>query len=102
MDVLVRIKRLIIQRKVIFTEKAELEMQSEQLTPELILESILNAPAINKTIRSTNPKTGKRELLHIIKGLTYNGILIYTKGKIVKHKNEEVFYVLISSKRSTD
>jgi len=36
MDVLVRIKRLVIARRVIFTEKAECEMAAEFLTAELV------------------------------------------------------------------
>ncbi len=65
-------------------------------------EAILNAPAVTKTLRSHNPVTGKRELLYVIKGLTFDGLAIYTKGKILKYAEQEVFYVLISSKRSTD
>ncbi len=54
MDILVRIKRLVIARHVLFTQKAEGEMEAESLTPELIYESILNAPAIFKALRSRN------------------------------------------------
>jgi len=63
MDVLVRIKRLVIARRVVFTEKAETEMVVDALTPELVYESILNAPAISKTLRSRNPRTGQAEKL---------------------------------------
>ena len=38
----------------------------------------------------------------MIKGLTFDGLDIYTKGKILKQEEREVFYVFISSKRSTD
>lgn len=38
----------------------------------------------------------------MIKGITYDGMVIYTKGKITTFEGREVFYVLISSKRSTD
>lgn len=55
MDILVRIKRLVIGRHVLFTQKAEGEMAEESLTPELVYESILNAPAIFKAVRSRNP-----------------------------------------------
>lgn len=55
MDTLVRIKRLVIARNVLFTQKAEGEMATESLTPELVYESILNAPSIFKTLRSRNP-----------------------------------------------
>ena len=102
MDVLVRIKRLVVSRRVLFTEKAEMEMAAEALTPELVYEAILNAPAIFKVLRSRNPKAGTSERLYVIKGLTFDGVDVYTKGKILKNKGVEVFYVLISSKRSTD
>jgi hypothetical protein len=102
MDIFIRIKRLVISRRVLFTEKAEIEMARDALTPELVYEAILNAPAIFKVLRSHNPKTGKAERLYVIKGLTFDGLEIYTKGKMLKKEGVDVFYVLISSKRSTD
>ncbi len=102
MDTLVRIKRLVIARNVLFTQKAEGEMATESLTPELVYESILNAPSIFKTLRSRNPQTRKTERLYVIKGLTFDGLDIYTKGKVLTKEGVDVFYVLISSKRSTD
>lgn len=102
MDTLVRIKRLVIARNVLFTQKAESEMAAESLSPELVYESILNAPSIFKALRSRNPRTRKMERLFVIKGLTYDGLDIYTKGKILTKEGVDVFYVLISSKRSTD
>jgi len=102
MDTLVRIKRLVIARNVLFTRKAEGEMAAEALTPELVYESILNAPCIFEALRSRNPRTRKIERLYVIKGLTFDGLDIYTKGKILTKAGGDVFYVLISSKRSTD
>jgi len=102
MDIFVRIKRLVVARRVLFTEKAETEMVADALTPELVYESILNAPAIFKVLRSRNPHTQRAERLYVIKGLTFDGLDIYTKGKILTKEGAEVFYVLISSKRSTD
>ena len=102
MDVLVRIKRLVVSRRVLFTEKAETEMAADALTPELVYEAILNAPAIFKVLRSRNPKAGRSERLYVIKGLTFDGVDVYTKGKILKKEGVEVFYVLISSKKSSD
>jgi hypothetical protein len=103
MDILVRIKRLVVSRRVLFTEKAEIEMARDALTPELVYEAILNAPAIYKVLRSRNPKAGGRsERLYVIKGLTFDGVDIYTKGKILKKEGVDIFYVLISSKKSTD
>jgi hypothetical protein len=102
MDVLVRIKRLVVCRRVLFTEKAETEMRRDALTPELVYEAILNAPAIFKVLRSRAPKARRGERLYVIKGLTFDGVDVYTKGKILKKERVEVFYVLISSKKSTD
>jgi len=101
-DIFARIKRLVISRKVLFTEKATDELRNDDLTREDVYEAILNAPCIQKTLASRNPRTGAREKLYVIKGMTFDGIDIYTKGKILQHLGEEVFYVLISSKRSTD
>jgi hypothetical protein len=102
MGILVRIKRMVIAGQVLFTEKAQDEMDIDALVPELVYEAILNAPAVTKTLRSRNPVSGKREILYVIKGLTFDGLAIYTKGKILKYAEQEVFYVFISSKRSTD
>lgn len=102
MDVFIQIKRLVISRRVLFTEKADMEMARDSLTPEMVYEAILNAPAIFKVLRSRNPKTRKIEKLYVIKGLTFDGLEIYTKGKILKKEGVDIFYVLISSKRSTD
>lgn len=77
-------------------------MSADGLTPETVYEAILNAPAIFKVLRSRNPRTDKVERLYVIKGLTFDGLAIYTKGKILEKEGVEVFYVLISSKRSTD
>ena len=99
---LVRIKRLVLAQRVIFTAKAESEMYTDGLSHEVVFEAIINAPAITKTLRSRNPRSGRRETLYVIKGLTYDGLVIYTKGKIASFEGREVFYVLISSKRSTD
>ena len=102
MDALITIKRLVISRRVLFTEKAEVEMALDALTPELVYEAILNAPAIFKVLRSRNPKTHQAERLYVIKGLTFDGVGVYTKGKILNKEGVELFYVLISSKKSTD
>jgi hypothetical protein len=102
MDLLARIKELVIEDRIILTEKAQNEMEADGLTRRDIRNAIVNAPAINKVLRSRNPRTGSAETLYVIKGVTYDGIFVYTKGKIDKAGNEEVYYVFISSKRSTD
>ncbi|OGV73590.1 MAG: hypothetical protein A3K19_13685 [Lentisphaerae bacterium RIFOXYB12_FULL_65_16] len=77
-------------------------MTVDRLTPEMVYESILNAPSVFKTVRSRNPASGQPESLYIIKGLTFDGLDIYTKGKMLTREGVELFYVLISSKSSTD
>lgn len=101
MDILVRIKRLVIARRVIFSAKAREERLACDLTVEDILESILNAPTINKTLRSTSRfRKLRREKLYVIISSTYDGRLIYTKGTIRKVNDVEEFYILISAKWS--
>jgi len=43
---LIQIKRLVIARRVMFTQKARIEIERDRLTEELVLEAILNAPLI--------------------------------------------------------
>ena len=81
MDVLIRIKRLVIARRVVFTEKAEVERDADNLTPETVYEAILNALAIYKKIRSRDPVSGQRENLYVIIGLTFDGQTILPKEK---------------------
>jgi len=100
LDTLIKIKRLAYRGKVAFSEKALAEMSREQIDPDMVIEAILNAPTISKTIRSRNPKTGEREYLYVLFGYTYAGLILYTKGKIQKENDEERLYLLISSKRS--
>ena len=51
MDVLVRIKRLVIARRVEFTLKAETERLCDGLSVEDVLESIVNANGVKKVSR---------------------------------------------------
>ena len=102
METLIHIKRMVLAGRVIFTDKAEVEMFADGLTPELICESIINAPAVSKSLRSHDPRTGRPERLYVIKGWTYDGLGIYTKGKIVTREGVEFYYVLVSSKKTTD
>lgn len=98
---LTRIKRAILDGRYRFTIKADDELYTDGLILRDALESILNAPAITKKIRSTSGnKAGKKEMLYIIESPNYDGMVIYTKGKFQKRNNEDVYYILISSKRS--
>ena len=54
-DTLVRIKRAILAGHYAFSEKASMEVEADGLTELDIVESIVNAVAIYKTIRSTSP-----------------------------------------------
>jgi len=59
-----------------------------------VFESIVNAPSIFKVLRSRTPRTRTIEKLYIIKGLTFDGLDIYTKGKILKKEGIDIFSVL--------
>ena len=64
-----------------------------------MLESIVNANAIKKTVRSrSRSRELSRELLYVIESPTYTGVWIYTKGVLRRKGNQEIFYVLVSSK----
>jgi hypothetical protein len=101
-DILVKIKRLVIARRVVFSSKAREERLACDLTVEDVLESILNAPTINKTLRSTSPfRKSQREKLYVIVSSTYDGRLVYTKGTVRKIDGVEDFYILVSAKWSS-
>ena len=86
-----------IEIRLRFLNKGASHILSEDGLKELdVLEAITNSKQIEKTLNSTNPITGKKENLDIIKGFTYDNILVYTKGKVDRNQ----FYILISSKRS--
>jgi hypothetical protein len=61
MDILIKIKRLVLSRNVIFTRKAQSEIEHDHLSVDLVYEAILNAPGIKKKIRSSNPDSGTKE-----------------------------------------
>lgn len=100
-DILVRIKRAVLAGRYAFSEKAQIEMEIDRLEELDVAESILNAVAIYKKIRSTSPFRQKsKEYLYIIQSPNLDGIAIYTKGKLVREAGEDHYYFLISSKRA--
>lgn len=101
MDVLVRIKRLVIARRVEFTFKAEEERLRDGLAVEDVLESVVNANAIKKVLRSRAiGRAHPGERLYVIESPNFSGVWIYTKGTIRRKGRQEVFYVFVSSKLS--
>lgn len=100
-DVLVRIKRAVLAGHYAFSEKARIEMEADGLIELDVAESILNAVAVYKRIRSRSPfrKQG-REYLYVIQGTNLDGLAIYSKGKLVREASLEIYYFLISSKRA--
>jgi len=60
-DVLVRIKRAVLAGRYAFSEKARTEMKVDGLTEMDVVESILNAVAIYKTLRSRSPVRTQRK-----------------------------------------
>ena len=99
MDILVRIKRLAVARRVEFTITATEERLRDGLTVEDVLESIVNANAIKKTLRSRSAgRQGAAERLYVIESPTFTGTWVYTKGTIRRKEGQELFYVLVSAK----
>jgi len=102
MDALLRIKRLVLRGDVRFTEKARDEMDRDGLSTGEVIESIVNAQSIDKTLRSrSRSRRHTSEKLYVIKSFSYDGTLIYTKGTIVREEDREMFYVFVSAKVAT-
>ncbi len=100
-ETLVRIKRAVLAGRYWFSEKARLEMQADALTELDVAESIVNAVAIYKTLRSRSAFRSKaREYLYVMEGANLRGLAVYSKGKLVREENEEIYYFLVSSKRA--
>ena len=84
-----------------FSEKARIEMESDALSELDVAESILNAVAIYKKIRSRSTDRKKhKEYLYIIQSTNLDGMAIYSKGKLVREAGEERYYFSVSSKRA--
>lgn len=92
-DILIKIKRAVLSGRYAFSEKARLEMEMDNLT-ELDV-------AIYKKIRSRSPfRQGAHEYLYIIQSSNLEGLVVYTKGKLVKDGTTETYYFLISSRKA--
>jgi len=65
------------------------------------IKSIINAVAIYKRLRSRSPFRSRRlEFLYVIQSTTYDGVMVYSKGKLITEGGEDKFYFLVSSKRA--
>lgn len=72
----------------------------DDITKDDVIEAVVNAHRIDKVLRSRSPfRTGSHERLYVIKGMTLDNVVIYTRGKIVREAGRQVFYVLLSCKR---
>ena len=100
-NVLVRIKRAILTGNYAFSEKARTEMEADGITELDVIESIINSVAIYKRIRSRSPfRDNKVEYLYVIQSTNLEGLMIYSKGKLVSEAGAENYYFLISSKKA--
>jgi len=100
-DILVRIKRTILSGRYAFSEKARIEMEADGLTEFDVAESIINAVAIYKRLRSRSRRRSSRvEYLYVIQSTNLEGVMVYSKGKLVREHGEDHFYFLVSAKRA--
>ncbi len=99
-DILVRIKRAVLAGRYAFSAKAQIELEADGLTELDVAESILNAVAIYKRLRSISPHRSGREYLYVIQSSNMEGLAIYSKGKLVAEGGSETYYFLVSSKRA--
>src|ERR1022692_1452815 len=97
-EILTSIKQAVLARRLEFSDKAAMEMEADGLTELDVAESIVNAVAVYKTIRSRSPRrSAPREYLHVIVGQNFHGLPVYTKGKLVCRAGDDAFYYLVSS-----
>jgi hypothetical protein len=100
-DILIRIKRAVLAGRYAFSEKARMEMEANSLTELDVAESILNAVAVYKRLRShSGLRTQSKEYLYVIQSTNLEGLMIYTKGKLVHEAEAETYYFLVSSKKA--
>mgnify|MGYP001614642032 FL=1 len=100
-EILIRIKRAVLAGNYAFSEKARIEMEADSLTELDVAESILNAVVVSKVLRSTSVhRNNPGERLYVIQSVNLNGLLIYTKGKLILEAESETYYFLISSKKA--
>jgi len=100
-DILVRIKRVILAGRYAFSEKARVEMEADSLTEFDVAESIINAVAIYKRLRSRSRYRSRRtEFIYVIQATNLEGVMVYSKGKLVREHGEDHYYFLISAKRA--
>ena len=100
-DVLIRIKRAVIEGQFDFSAKAIDEMEADGLTPLDVAESVVNAVAIYKRLRSTSRlRKGRTEYLYVIQSTNLEGLLVYSKGRLVSAAGRDRYYFLVSAKRA--
>jgi YgiT-type zinc finger domain-containing protein len=82
MTPLLRIKRCCLTGRVVFSEKADAERTAGHLALDDVLEAVVNAPAIYKTLRSrSNRRAARSERLYVIVGFTHEGIFGIPKAR---------------------
>ena len=100
-DILIRIKRAVLAGRYAFSEKARIEIEVDGLSELDVAESILNSVAIYKKIRSSSIyRQHAKEYLYVIQSTNFEGLMIYTKGKLVREADVETYYFLVSSKKA--
>ncbi len=76
-------------------------MESDGLTEFDVAESIINAVAIYKRLRSRSRRRSSRtEYLYVIQSTNLEGVMVYSKGKLVREHGEDHFYFLVSAKQA--
>jgi hypothetical protein len=77
-DILVRVKRAVLSGNYVFSLKVRMEMREDALTEIDVVESILNAVAIYKTLRSRSSLRKSREYRYVFQIPALDGLTIYS------------------------
>lgn len=92
MDILSRIKQLAWSGHLIFTVKAEIEMDRDCVTQEDVVESPMNARRIAKTLTSTSARRGPgSEKLYVIRSASFSEWFSTPKVRLFGTKTRNTF-----------
>ena len=92
-DLLRRIKRAVLLGNYAFSEKALIEMEADSLTELDVAESIINAVATIKQSVHKVSGVSSIEYLHVIQSTNLDGLMIYTKGKMIEEAGVDRYYL---------
>jgi hypothetical protein len=98
--VLVRIKRLVLAGRVVWTLHAETQMAEAGLDRQTVVEAILSAQFVETKRSRSDRRAVRHERVHIIKSFSFDGVFVYVKGVVRTVGGQQQFYIVVSAKKA--